>query len=65
MFAAGSGAVVVSAVVSAASLAAVGAVLSVFTRRPAWRSALRMVVIGGGAALVTYAIGPLVGVTLD
>lgn len=58
------GAVVASALLSAAALTAVGAVISAFTGRPAWRSGLRMVAIGGGAAVVTYLIGSLVGVTL-
>jgi VIT1/CCC1 family predicted Fe2+/Mn2+ transporter len=57
-------AVVASAVLSAVALATVGAVISVFTGRPAWRSGLRMVAIGSGAAVVTYIIGSLVGVTL-
>lgn len=61
----GVGAVVASALLSALALAAVGGTLSVFTGRPAWRSGLRMVAIGGGAAVVTYLIGSLVGVTLD
>lgn len=61
----GGGAVVWSALLSACALAAVGGAISVFTDRSAWRSGLRMVVIGGGAAAVTYLIGSLVGVTLD
>jgi vacuolar iron transporter family protein len=65
LFAAGPAALVASAVLAAAALATVGALISIFTGRSAWRSALRMVLIGGGAALVTYAIGSLVGVTLD
>jgi VIT1/CCC1 family predicted Fe2+/Mn2+ transporter len=63
--AAGNGAVAVSALLSALALSAVGATISVFTGRPVWRSGLRMVVIGGGAAAITYLIGSLVGVTLD
>ena len=65
LFTAGTGALMASAVVSAAALATVGALISIFTGRAAWRSALRMVLIGGGAALATYLIGSLVGVTLD
>lgn len=61
----GTAAVVVSALLSAVALTGVGATLSVFTGRPAWRSGLRMVLIGGGAAAATYLIGSLVGVTLD
>ena len=58
------GAVVASSLLSAVALATVGAVISAFTGRSAWRSGLRMVAIGGGAALVTYLIGSLVGVSL-
>jgi VIT1/CCC1 family predicted Fe2+/Mn2+ transporter len=36
-----------------------------FTGRSVWRSGLRMVAIGGGAAAVTYLIGSLVGIDLD
>jgi VIT1/CCC1 family predicted Fe2+/Mn2+ transporter len=60
----GTRAAVVSAVLSGLALTGVGATLSVFTGRPAWRSGLRMVLIGGGAAAVTYVIGSLVGVSL-
>jgi vacuolar iron transporter family protein len=65
LFASGHTALLAAAVLSAAALAGVGGIISVFTGRPAWRSGLRMVAIGGGAALVTYLIGSLVGVTLD
>lgn len=61
---AAAGAVVASSLLSAVALATVGAVISVFTGRPMWRSGLRMVAIGGGAAAVTYLVGSLVGVTL-
>ena len=65
VFATGTVGLVTSAAVSAVALATVGATISVFTGRPAWRSALRMVLIGGGAAGATYLIGSVVGVTLD
>jgi VIT1/CCC1 family predicted Fe2+/Mn2+ transporter len=65
VFATGTAGLAASAAVSALALATVGATISVFTGRPAWRSALRMVVIGGGTAVVTYLIGSVVGVTLD
>ncbi|GAB4297892.1 MAG: hypothetical protein Kow0096_16230 [Thiohalomonadaceae bacterium] len=45
-------------------LFAVGATLSLFTGRGALRSGLRMVLIGGGAGVVTYLIGMLLGVGL-
>jgi VIT1/CCC1 family predicted Fe2+/Mn2+ transporter len=62
---AGTAAIIASALVSALALAGVGAIISIFTGRSAWRSALRMVAIGGGAAAVTYLVGSLVGITLD
>ena len=64
LFTAGSGAVVTSALLSGFALAGVGAAISVFTGRSAARSALRMVTIGGSAALVTYLIGTLIGVAV-
>lgn len=49
---------------SGAALAAVGAALSTLTGRSTMVSALRMLLVGGGAAAVTYAIGTVVGVTV-
>jgi VIT1/CCC1 family predicted Fe2+/Mn2+ transporter len=43
----------------------VGAALSLFTGRQAWWSGLRMVLIGGGAALTTFLIGKWLGVNLS
>ena len=54
--------VVVSAVVSALALFTVGGTLGVLTRRSILWSGARMALIGGGAALLTYAIGTLFGV---
>jgi vacuolar iron transporter family protein len=65
LFTTGTAGLVASAGLSALALAAVGTVISLFTGRSAWWSALRMVLIGGGAAVATYLIGSLVGVTLD
>ena len=45
-------------------LFAVGAVLSLFTGRHAGRGGLRMLLIGGGAGLLTWSIGRLLGVVL-
>jgi vacuolar iron transporter family protein len=61
----GRAAVVASAILAALALGLVGASLSIFTGRRPLTSALRMVAIGGGAALVTFLIGSLVGVNLD
>lgn len=58
-------AIVVSGVVAAASLFAVGVLLSLFTGKSAWRSGWRMMLIGGAASGVTYLIGSLVGVSLN
>jgi VIT1/CCC1 family predicted Fe2+/Mn2+ transporter len=48
-------------VVTAAALFAVGCAISLFTGRAAFRSGARMLLIGGAAGAVTYAIGRLVG----
>lgn len=49
---------------SATALAAVGAAISLFTGHRAWRGALRMVAIGGGAGLIAWSVGRIMGVTL-
>lgn len=61
----GGAAMVGSAVLSGVALLAVGAAISLLTGRSAAFSALRMLAIGGCAALVTYGVGAAVGVTLD
>ena len=58
-----------AALIGAAGLAAlglfvVGAVLSLFTGRNALGGGLRMLLIGGGAGVVTYLIGSLLGAQL-
>lgn len=58
-------AVTVSAVLAGVSLFGVGATLSLFTGRGAWRGGLRMVLIGGGAGLATYGLGTALGVGLS
>lgn len=57
-------AVTVSAGLTCVALFGVGAMLSLFTGRSAWRSGLRMVAIGGSAGVVTYFIGSAIGVGL-
>jgi VIT1/CCC1 family predicted Fe2+/Mn2+ transporter len=52
------------ALVTGASLFAVGMAISLFTGRSAWRGGLRMVLIGGCAALITHLIGRLLGVAI-
>lgn len=60
----GSAAVVIAAVLAGIGLFVVGALLSLFTGRGALLSGLRMVAIGGGAGVITYLIGHLLGVSL-
>lgn len=49
---------------TAGSLFGVGAVLSLFTGRDAFRGGLRMLLIGAAAGALTYSIGKLLGVSL-
>ncbi len=58
-------ALVATGATSAIALFAVGMAISLFTGRSAWRSALRMVAIGGCAAIATWLIGRLVGVAIS
>jgi VIT1/CCC1 family predicted Fe2+/Mn2+ transporter len=60
----GAGAIEVAILLTAASLFGVGMALSLFTGRNAVLGGLRMVAIGGGAGLITWFIGRLVGAGL-
>jgi VIT1/CCC1 family predicted Fe2+/Mn2+ transporter len=51
----------IGALLAALGLFATGAAMSLFTGRRAVRSGLRMLLIGGGAGAVTYAIGHVIG----
>ncbi len=62
---AGSHALWTSAALAAVSLFAVGTLLSLFTGRHAWRSGLRMVILGAAAAAGTFVIGKALGVALS
>jgi VIT1/CCC1 family predicted Fe2+/Mn2+ transporter len=57
-------AVTVAAVIAGIALYGVGAALSLFTGRNAWVGGLRMVAIGGGAGIVTWFIGSLLGAAI-
>ncbi len=59
---AGRAALPVAIALTATALFGVGAAISLFTGRGAWRGGLRMLAIGGTAGLLTYAIGTLLGV---
>jgi VIT1/CCC1 family predicted Fe2+/Mn2+ transporter len=56
-----SGALKLSIVLTGLSLFAIGAILSLFTGRNALLGGLRMFLIGGGAGVMTYWIGHLMG----
>ena len=58
---AGTDATVGAVAITLVALFAVGLGLSLFTGRDALRSALRMVLIGGGAGLVSFCVGRAVG----
>jgi len=58
-------AVVLSAALTLSALFAVGLSLSLFTGRSAVRSALRMVLIGGGAGAVSFLVGKALGVSIS
>ena len=53
-----------SAGFTSTALFVVGASISMFTGLSAWHSGLRMVLIGGGAGVLTYFIGMVLGVRL-
>lgn len=57
----GDAAVVISLLASGLSLLGLGAAITLLTGRHAWRSALRQLAIGFGAAAVTYGGGYLLG----
>jgi VIT1/CCC1 family predicted Fe2+/Mn2+ transporter len=52
------------ACVSGCGLFVVGLAISLFTGRSAWRSGLRMFLIGAAAAVTTWLIGRLLGVAI-
>jgi VIT1/CCC1 family predicted Fe2+/Mn2+ transporter len=64
LFVAGTAGVLLSAGLTGAALLAVGALTSRLTGRSPLLSALRMFAIGMGAAVVTYGVGTLLGVSV-
>ena len=58
-------ALMVAAVVAGVALFGVGAALSLFTGRRAFAGGVRMVLIGGGAGIVTWLIGNLLGAAIS
>ena len=65
VFHAGPASLAIAAALTAVALFAVGATLSLFTGRAAVLSGLRMLLLGGLAALVTFGVGKLFGVSLS
>lgn len=63
-FLSGYTAVILSAGASAVGLFAIGAIITLFTGKPALFAGLRQTLFGLAAAAATYAVGRLVGVTL-
>ncbi|HXF57518.1 MAG TPA: VIT1/CCC1 transporter family protein [Actinomycetota bacterium] len=57
VFGSGLAAALASVAASGTALFGVGAAMSVLTGRPAWASGLRMLVIGGSLAAVTFGVG--------
>jgi VIT1/CCC1 family predicted Fe2+/Mn2+ transporter len=60
----GSRAATASIAAAALALFGVGMLMSLFSGRNAWWSGLRMVLIGGGAGAVAFAVGRLLGVAI-
>jgi len=60
----GNAAVVTSAVLALIALFAIGAGMSFLTGRTLYASGLRMLLIGGGAGLITFGVGKLLNVTI-
>src|SRR5690242_486225 len=64
LFVRAEGALIAAMGLTAAALFGVGAMISLFTGRSAFRDGFRMLAIGAGAGAVTYFVGKLLGVSL-
>jgi vacuolar iron transporter family protein len=64
-FGGGMTAILISGILSGLGLVAVGAAITLFTGRAPWFSAARMLLIGAGAATVTFVVGKLIGVNVS
>jgi VIT1/CCC1 family predicted Fe2+/Mn2+ transporter len=64
LFVASTAGVIISAFITGVALLGVGALTARVTGRSTWLSALRMLAIGGSAAVVTYLIGLALGVSV-
>ncbi len=61
LFGSGTAALIAAIILAAAALVGVGAGIGILNGRPALKSGLRQLLLGGAAALVTYGIGHLIG----
>ncbi len=57
-------AIIWTVAITVLALAGIGMAISLFTGRDAWRGALRMVLIGGGAGVIAWLVGRMLGVAL-
>lgn len=60
----GQAAIISAAILSALGLFGIGAILSLFTGKNAFTGGLRMLLIGGGAGVVSWLIGKWIGIAL-
>jgi len=63
-FATGTVAIVLSLIVSAVGLFIIGAAITLMTGKSVWFSGTRQVVVGLAAAILTYGVGKLIGVSV-
>jgi len=63
-FLSGSTAIIISLIVSAIGLFIIGAAITLMTGRSVWFSGTRQVVVGVAAAVLTYGVGKLIGVSV-
>ena len=61
----GTAALLAAIALAAAALLGVGAGIGMLTGRPAVRSGLRQLLLGGSAALVTFGVGHLIGASVS
>ena len=61
----GDSAILLSALLSAGALFSVGGLVAVMSGRNIWLGGMRMLLVGGVAAAVTYGVGSLIGVSIS
>lgn len=64
LFTSGSAAIALAAVFSGVALYVLGAGITLITARSAWRSGVRQLGFGLGAAVVTFGVGSVIGITV-